>query len=651
MASDAAEEEADCPLCCNALDATDRHFRPCACGYQICAWCWHQLMERAAAEDGKAKCPACRTTYDEGAIRFDAPPPEELQREASAKRKGSGSGGSGSSSAPASASAALPAPQQPANDRKHLINVRVVQRNLVYVVGLTAPYCREETLRRHDLLTRYGKIAKLQTSLPKPADIAAAGRSGAGRAENLTGSAYVTYAREEDAARCIRGVDGATLDGKVLRASLGTTKYCNAFLRHQTCGNPECMYLHDIGEARDSFTKEEMLARYGGGRGGLLGFGGRFGARAAGGAAAGAQKLPRSKTGAGSLSGGVPAPRFPVGSVFAAATAARRAENQNNSQNAHTQKVQAQTQAQTGGDRGGVGGAIDRGASAAPAAAYGFWSSDGLGSVAFGGSSGGSNPNANASAFPALGGVPTVGTTTSGLLDLSGGAFGGLRLGGSGPARTGSGSGSESGAGVARTGSGSGSGSVSGSGSGGILDVDRDPPVVGMFGGGAGLTAAKGSRSAETGAPRKSRSAKSGTGLFGAGKGAPPPPLPRPGFAAADRERASAAARPISDAAEPRDRIPGEGGGYGSVPAPAAASMDPWAALGGGLGATSGDGAVDGAASAFRAPAPRAAADDADANARTERTAEPSRGGGSRSRFGFVLDDEQGLAVPKPRGA
>ena len=79
--------------------------------------------------------------------------------------------------------------------------------------------------------------------------------------------------------------------------------------------------------------------------------------------------------------------------------------------------------------------------------------------------------------------------------------------------------------------------------------------------------------------------------------------------------------------------------------------MDPWAALGGERVATSGDGAVDGAASAFRAPAPRAAADDADANARTERTAEPSRGGGSRSRFGFVLDDEQGLAVPKPRGA
>jgi hypothetical protein len=39
---DGAGECSDCPLCCNALDATDRHFRPCRCGYQICAWCWHQ---------------------------------------------------------------------------------------------------------------------------------------------------------------------------------------------------------------------------------------------------------------------------------------------------------------------------------------------------------------------------------------------------------------------------------------------------------------------------------------------------------------------------------------------------------------------------------------------------------------------------------
>ncbi|RQM25963.1 hypothetical protein B5M09_009443, partial [Aphanomyces astaci] len=42
------------------------------------------------------------------------------------------------------------------------------------------------------------------------------------------------------------------------RASFGTTKYCNFFLRNLSCNNPECLYLHELGETDDSFTKEEM---------------------------------------------------------------------------------------------------------------------------------------------------------------------------------------------------------------------------------------------------------------------------------------------------------------------------------------------------------------------------------------------------------
>ena len=36
--------------------------------------------------------------------------------------------------------------------------------------------------------------------------------------------------------QCIAGLDGAVLDGQTLRACLGTTKYCNAFLRYTQCG-------------------------------------------------------------------------------------------------------------------------------------------------------------------------------------------------------------------------------------------------------------------------------------------------------------------------------------------------------------------------------------------------------------------------------
>ena len=77
-------------------------------------------------------------------------------------------------------------------------------------------------------------------------------------AQGQSVSAYVTFHRTADALACILAVDGATLEGRVLRASFGTTKYCNFFLRGVACSNPECMYLHSIGDDADSFTKEDM---------------------------------------------------------------------------------------------------------------------------------------------------------------------------------------------------------------------------------------------------------------------------------------------------------------------------------------------------------------------------------------------------------
>jgi hypothetical protein len=43
-----------------------------------------------------------------------------------------------------------------------------------------------------------------------------------------------------------------------VRASFGTTKYCNSFLRGLPCNNGDCLYLHELGDERDRFTKEEI---------------------------------------------------------------------------------------------------------------------------------------------------------------------------------------------------------------------------------------------------------------------------------------------------------------------------------------------------------------------------------------------------------
>ena len=246
------EEVDDCPLCCTELDATDRRFKPCACGYQICAWCWHQLMERAVASHTVGRCPACRTDYDESTIQFDKPSEEELAAEAERLAKkpsrsddgfttvGGKSKGSGSNR-----------PSMSLAERKRLFDVRVIRRNLVYVVGITPRFCNEKSLHDLKMFQKFGNVLKIHATPPKPNSVLP------------TGSAYITFDDEQSAAECIRGVDGTTLDQKTLRASFGTTKYCTSFLKAQKCLNPNCLYLHDGGEDRDSFTKEEMLAQYG----------------------------------------------------------------------------------------------------------------------------------------------------------------------------------------------------------------------------------------------------------------------------------------------------------------------------------------------------------------------------------------------------
>lgn len=76
---------------------------------------------------------------------------------------------------------------------------------------------------------------------------------------------YITYQRKEDAARAIAAVDGVVSPGggkEVMRGSYGTTKYCMAFLRGVSCTDHNCMNLHEWGDEKDCFTKEDLTTLY-----------------------------------------------------------------------------------------------------------------------------------------------------------------------------------------------------------------------------------------------------------------------------------------------------------------------------------------------------------------------------------------------------
>lgn len=123
-----------------------------------------------------------------------------------------------------------------------------MQKNLVFVVGLPPRLADAEILKKHEYFGKYGKIHKVVIN-PSTTYAGVQGPSA---------SAYVTYVHNNDALRAIQSVNNITIDGRSIKTSLGTTKYCSHFMKNQVCPKPDCMYLHELGDQEASFTKEEM---------------------------------------------------------------------------------------------------------------------------------------------------------------------------------------------------------------------------------------------------------------------------------------------------------------------------------------------------------------------------------------------------------
>ncbi|EGG16832.1 RING zinc finger-containing protein [Cavenderia fasciculata] len=245
-----ADDDDDlCPLCCNVLSKDDRRFRPCPCGYQ------------KIRETEHNRCPACRQTYDQDNFAYlssDEEDEEDSEDERRSRRRTSTSStsnnnnnSSSSSSSHTISSLTTSGSSIPSDTiKKALSTVRVIQRNLVYVTNLAMGVAKPETLKKNEYFGQYGKILKVVINKNHIYN--------ANSPHGACVSAYITYQRKEDALSAIQSIDGATVEGRTLRASFGTTKYCSYFLRKLQCNNPDCMYLHEWGQEDDSFTKEDM---------------------------------------------------------------------------------------------------------------------------------------------------------------------------------------------------------------------------------------------------------------------------------------------------------------------------------------------------------------------------------------------------------
>lgn len=231
------------------MDLSDKNFKPCPCGYQICQFCYNNIRQNPELN---GKCPGCRRLYDDASVEYknisaedyklqqlskDKKERERKQREKEKKDLG-------------------------LSNKKHLYGLRVVKKNLVYVTGLNPPCSSDElqsVLKSEKYFGQFGSILKIVINKRNINNVAFSNNN-LWHNSNLNQGlvVYVTFGKNEDALKCINSLDGSVYDGKTLRASHGTTKYCSSYLKGVSCLNSNCMFLHEPGEDADLYLKKDI---------------------------------------------------------------------------------------------------------------------------------------------------------------------------------------------------------------------------------------------------------------------------------------------------------------------------------------------------------------------------------------------------------
>ncbi|KAL4770443.1 RING/Ubox like zinc-binding domain-containing protein [Aspergillus nidulans var. acristatus] len=67
------DDDEFCPLCIEEFDLSDKNFKPCPCGYQICQFCYNNIK----TQNEEGRCPNCRRVYDESTIQYKVPDADE----------------------------------------------------------------------------------------------------------------------------------------------------------------------------------------------------------------------------------------------------------------------------------------------------------------------------------------------------------------------------------------------------------------------------------------------------------------------------------------------------------------------------------------------------------------------------------------------
>ena len=135
---------------------------------------------------------------------------------------------------------------------KNMSHLRIIQTNLIHIHGFPKNLAKTELLKSNEYFGQYGKIIRLLVTQKINPDN-----------NKKVYSAYITYSNEQEAAFAILCVDSLLIDGKIVRAFFGTTKYCSFFLNNKKCQNlNKCVFLHQLIKDNDIIIDDNSIFSY-----------------------------------------------------------------------------------------------------------------------------------------------------------------------------------------------------------------------------------------------------------------------------------------------------------------------------------------------------------------------------------------------------
>ena len=135
---------------------------------------------------------------------------------------------------------------------EYLSKIRIIKKNLIHIHGFPKSIAKTERLKTTEYLGQYGNIIKAMIAYKINPDT-----------NKKAYSAYITYSNEREAAFAILCVDSLLIEGKIIRAFFGTTKYCSYFLNNSVCPIlDKCLFLHKLVTDKDIIIDDNTVFSY-----------------------------------------------------------------------------------------------------------------------------------------------------------------------------------------------------------------------------------------------------------------------------------------------------------------------------------------------------------------------------------------------------